>query len=681
MNRQFNSVEGATVTLTSTNASYLVAFLALFLGVVAGHFWAILSFAVFQLRSTLASRDGQHHQQQVVLRNYHAPGAAIWQLIIICWSWRKQRGIKAFLPALPIILLALMSIMSFAVAGILSARVTNKESDVLIKGSTCGWWMAPVMTNDTAAYESYVSNLVEDKYLASTMAAACNKDSGVSSDCVSYSPKEIEWTTKVDVPCPFDQKICYQNKSVRFDSGLADTTQHFGINARKEDRLQFRMVTECSPLVREGYVSDWHSMNGTRLDPGLIDGDIMQTAPDEKWIEFYYGASRYLGLNSTLIYSDREPTVHMFGSQLWSLSATESNIDSKNMDSFVPIPELNRTDADVNILFLRQEMGMQYTNPVNDPWFEANTPKIKTTTSSTGIPRNATYYVPDFPISVVGCAMQYQWCDPGTGQCTDLTGRLRAMRQTRVRFKRPKQQITILRMAEITTITSGITSLATSLAGSVLLINKNGIYRSAGPRDDQWIQELSHMFGTLLKVMQIRNFRYTGGYTSDFKVEPVITPPLANETWMCDAQMVRRDDFQSLSVLGIALICSIGGLIIITNLCLDSVVAWYHKRWDTRRHVTEEWEMLQAENLQRQLYKTHGADWREENVSLANVLETVKNGRYGRASFAGRHEAYRELKSMSSAGSLGKDSEVAVGVRRMSTERTLPVSPLARYTS
>jgi hypothetical protein len=60
-NHQFSSVNGATLTLTATNASYLVAFLALFLGLVAGHLWAIFSFAIFHIRSTPAKRGGQHH--------------------------------------------------------------------------------------------------------------------------------------------------------------------------------------------------------------------------------------------------------------------------------------------------------------------------------------------------------------------------------------------------------------------------------------------------------------------------------------------------------------------------------------------------------------------------------------------------------------------------------------------
>ena len=41
----------------------------------------------------------------------------------------------------------------------------------------------------------------------------------------------------------------------------------------------------------------------------------------------------------------------------------------------------------------------------------------------------------------------------------------------------------------------------------------------------------------------------------------------------------------------------------------------------------------------------------------------------------------KELKSMSSAGTLGKGSEVDVRVRRASTEMTLPVSPLMRKNS
>lgn len=326
-NRQLSSVEGVTLTMTTTNASYLVAFLALFLGIVAGHFWAILSFAVFQFRSTLAPRGGQHHQQQAILRNYHAPGAAIWQLLLSSWSWRRRRGSAALLFALPVVAMACISMIAFAAAGILSARVTSKDADVLVKSDKCGFWLKPgpvAVSNhqdlDREKASAFTAATTEDYHLASTMAASCQKNSSVASDCISYAPKSIDWSTTTKSSCAFDPKICSQNITVRFDTGPIDSTMHFGINAPKKNRLTYRSVVECSPLTREGYMSDWHDMNGTKLAPGNVDGNILQTQPGESWLEWYYGPNLALGLNSTFIYSDREPTVHMFGSQLFKLA-------------------------------------------------------------------------------------------------------------------------------------------------------------------------------------------------------------------------------------------------------------------------------------------------------------------------------------------------------------------------
>jgi hypothetical protein len=322
-NHQHNSIKAVTLTMSADNASFLVAFLALFLGIVGGHFWAIVSYAVFQIRSTLASRSGQHHQQQAILRNYHAPGAAIWQLSLASWSWRRRRGFVALTSTLLVVLLALTSVMAFAAAGILSAKVTSKESDVLVKTSKCGLWDDRVTSQTTGDFEGrtgFRSNKDEDLYLASTMAASCQKNSSVASDCVSYAPERITWTTTTNTTCPFEKEICYQNKAVRFDTGLIDTAVHLGINAPKEDRLYLRNVVECSPLVRDDYTSDWHDMNNTKFAPGNLDGDVLITQPDERWMEWFYGPFDGFGLNSTFIYSDRDATATMFGTQLFSLA-------------------------------------------------------------------------------------------------------------------------------------------------------------------------------------------------------------------------------------------------------------------------------------------------------------------------------------------------------------------------
>jgi hypothetical protein len=213
--------------------------------------------------------------------------------------------------------------MAFAAAGILSARVTTKVSDVLIKGSDCGIWEWPKKLNsdeqDANAVTSYLANYAEDVHLASTMAAACQKNSSGASDCVSYAPTAIEWTTTTDGPCPFGHKICYENTTVRFDSGLIDTTKHLGINSQKQDRLLFRRVVECTPLVSEGYVSDWHHLDEFKMPPGVVEGNVFKPQPEEWWIEYFYGPNLYLGMNSTVAYSNNTPTIDVFGLPLWSI--------------------------------------------------------------------------------------------------------------------------------------------------------------------------------------------------------------------------------------------------------------------------------------------------------------------------------------------------------------------------
>jgi hypothetical protein len=243
----------------------------------------------------------------------HAPGAAIWQLFLAFWTWRRHKGLKSILPALPVIALALASVLSFAAAGILSARVTSKVSDVLIKSDNCGFWVSPDLLDadeqSPDAILSYTANYAEDVRLASTMAAACQKNSSVASECVSYAPNSIEWTTTVSSRCPFDEKICYNNVSVRFDTGMIESTKHLGINAAKKDQFFFRNVVECAPLTRGGYVSDWHELGEMEIAPGNVEGNVLTPKPGEGWLEWFYGPSLYMGLNSTFMYSNRTPTM------------------------------------------------------------------------------------------------------------------------------------------------------------------------------------------------------------------------------------------------------------------------------------------------------------------------------------------------------------------------------------
>jgi hypothetical protein len=359
-------------------------------------------------------------------------------------------------------------------------------------------------------------------------------------------------------------------------------------------------------------------------------------------------------------------------------STSNSMLDDPAASFFNPIPGLSRTDADINLLFLQQVPGMAYTNPVTDPWFEATTP-LQSQDGKT------TIYTPQVPISTVGCTMQYQWCDPSAGSdlaCTTLTGARPSVHQARNLFKRKKQHVTLTRLVSVLESAGDLTNIAAYIpASALLLINKHGYWQMDAPRDDQWMQELSHMFGTMLMNYQIRNYRYAGGYQSALDIKPVIEAPLTNETWMCDAQIVRRNDYQSLSVLGLALICGIGGLIIVVNLTLHEVVGWFQERYGRQGYKRKEWEMLQAETMQMKLYKSCGVDLEIGDVSVATVFERMEQRR-NQWIVGAVAEDGRDIEGMSSTRTLvNKEGMIEVDIRRVDSEGTLVMSPVSRCKS
>ena len=72
-----------------------------------------------------------------------------------------------------------------------------------------------------------------------------------------------------------------------------------------------------------------------------------------------------------------------------------------------------------------------------------------------------------------------------------------------------------------------------------------------------------------------------------------------DKTWMCDEQIVRRDDYASSSILGLCIIFIIGGIIIIL-LNLASSLVW--ERWQARtsRGICRNLEWLHNGTLQLQ---------------------------------------------------------------------------------
>ena len=89
-----------------------------------------------------------------------------------------------------------------------------------------------------------------------------------------------------------------------------------------------------------------------------------------------------------------------------------------NWSYWEPVSDLNRTDADVTIVFISFN-NIEFVDQNDDPIFSAHIPSIS---SSLGVP----VWKPDNNISALACAEQHQFCNPNIAEgspdrCTDLT--------------------------------------------------------------------------------------------------------------------------------------------------------------------------------------------------------------------------------------------------------------------
>jgi hypothetical protein len=85
----------------------------------------------------------------------------------------------------------------------------------------------------------------------------------------------------------------------------------------------------------------------------------------------------------------------------------------------IPLPEMQRSDADISLLALNLDPIMYFQEPIDDPLFSAH--KLLDFRSQ----RNYSYYASDYPARVIGCAAQNEFCYARRGhglQCSPPDG-------------------------------------------------------------------------------------------------------------------------------------------------------------------------------------------------------------------------------------------------------------------
>jgi hypothetical protein len=215
---------------------------------------------------------------------------------------------------------------------------------------------------------------------------------------------------------------------------------------------------------------------------------------------------------------------------------TYANVINNSLSSnraFTPIDSLYRKDADITLLFLSSD---QVISPVeiNDPWYSAHSTVPGVRLNFTGFGNLTTGgFFADEPVSVLGCANQYQICYPDKkgkpSNCSRLGGKqelywlLTSLAQSERQLNRTKWSI----MSALTGNELG--GLVQTLGAASLSSKYSFVSGVQGPLpDNQWQLDVEHWHAATLVAMQGSAVDAASG-PSDPKMKSFWAAPANNE--------------------------------------------------------------------------------------------------------------------------------------------------------
>jgi hypothetical protein len=585
INWSHGPILGSTLTLSARNGGLLTSFLATFITVVGGQLWRILSFCFHQLRSSRGPQDGLHHQQQNIFRNTASPGSAAWSFLLIGYAWRHKTR-HPIVRSWPWAVLAVVYMSIFAVLSVFQSQTTKAVgNERLVQPTNCGYW-AVDGAQTIQSLTALAQKTTNDTILAANYARACYGGSPDPLQCNVYPAQSLPYTVDQNATCPFEAGMCvYGNTAAfRMDTGLIDSHFALGINSPAGERVQTRKITSCAPL---------HIKNFTTI---LTGNETNQALPQDYFWEIQFGGmstdTATGGNNYTFSYNPHA-TLDNFG---YSVSAVEAMAQFPG-NAWVPIPELNRTDADISIIMINPN-SMRFMAPNYDPVFSAF--EMMSYVDNQGL--NHTWYLPQYEVSIIACAEQYQMCNPVTGACTPLVGSMSLQQQSLSPAVglNVVQQVIMDRILLTLSFTSAYSTVYPRKDAALRVQEKATGLDQAPIPDNQWMIEVGHWFEAGLARLQRSIVEYATGPTNIIPGLNVYLPNDVVSKAMCHSQKITDPQGTiSFSVLGVAIILTVGGFIIVTSLVLDTIVSFIQRWLETGQHARLNWILDDKLQLQR----------------------------------------------------------------------------------
>jgi hypothetical protein len=302
-----------------------------------------------------------------------------------------------------------------------------------------------------------------------------------------------------------------------------------------------------------------------------------------------------------------------------------------NASDFTPISQLNRSDADVTLIFLTNFAN--YPQPVTDIFFNATVPVNR------GYGFSATYTAGE-PVAVMGCTEQHQLCDPATSACSPFTGitPLGEMKQF------TGEQLAIVQHLFNAITGNALNNMVYTLGDAALqadlrLDGAQSLFSGTLP-DGQWVTEVLGWHSYMMAHMQRIMYDLAAGPTDPSFNQYVLKPSAKNQAIfdVCANQKIRDSHFYSFSVLGLAVTLLVGGSVVLLNLCLSTFVGWFQRISGKGVHRREHWILDHSLQVQRMAYENAGIGrWRGKHSLVpvtgkgdrgdVSVLQTGAGGR------------------------------------------------------
>ena len=254
-------------------------------------------------------------------------------------------------------------------------------------------------------------------------------------------------------------------------------------------------------------------------------------------------------------------------------------------NDWIPVPALNRTDADVSVFFLAPNMVV-YEAPVADPFFAASIPK----NLSSGDGVNDTYYSSNQAVYALACAEQHQFCNPTNGICTPLSGAFQLVTNI------PRLDLNDAQSSTAITVMSTLTFI--NLYYSVISRGSNALRASETLSqgfqipfpDNQWMTEVSTWFAVSMAKLQQRTVQYAIGSSYVPKGLILVGPANRYQENICNNTKIQsQSGTTSFSVLGVSIILIVGSVLFFTSLVLSTVVGFIRRKWHWKEYKSLQW--------------------------------------------------------------------------------------------